>query len=109
MTRTDYLWLLFLTIAVLAPLSEELLYRGYMMKVWAESAIGPVWGTLLVSLLWAATHLQYGLYEMAYIFVFGILLCVSRLKTDSIIPALAMHVSWNALSFIVLALFRDAF
>jgi membrane protease YdiL (CAAX protease family) len=104
----DYPWLFFISVAVLAPLSEELLYRGYIIRVWAESISGPVVGTVLLSLMWAAIHLQYGLYDMTWIFFMGIILCVSRLRTNSIVPAFIIHAAWNTVSLVILVLYiRD--
>jgi membrane protease YdiL (CAAX protease family) len=102
----DYPWLFFFSVAVLGPLSEEFLYRGYVIKVWAESISGPIIGTVLLSLMWAATHLQYDLYDMTWIFLMGLILCVSRLRTNSIIPAFTIHMCWNTAGLVMLVLYR---
>lgn len=106
--NTEYPWLLFITIALLAPLLEELLYRGYVIRVWSESVIGPVAGTVLVSLIWAATHQQYDLYNMVWVFLLGVLLCLSRLRTQSIIPSYSIHVGWNSIGFAAMAFYGTA-
>lgn len=99
---TDVVWLFFLSVTVLGPVAEELLYRGYIIKAWADSIVGPIFGTLILSVLWALTHLQYDFYDMAWIVVFGIFLCTSRLKTRSIYPAVIIHIGWNVVSFLPL-------
>lgn len=99
---TDIVWLFLLTITVLGPVAEELLYRGYIIKVWANSIVGPIFGTLLLSVLWAVTHLQYDFYDMAWIVILGIVLCMSRLSTKSIYPAMIIHIGWNAVSTLAL-------
>lgn len=101
---SDHVWLFCLSVAVFGPLAEELMFRGYIMKVWAESTIGPNIATILVSLAWAGIHLQYGLYDMTIIFGLGIILCASRLRTNSIIPAIVIHVCWNTICVIMLVL-----
>lgn len=104
----NYPWLFFIGVAVFGPISEELLYRGYIIKVWAASAVGPVPGTVLLSLLWAAIHMQYDLYDMFWIVLMGVILCVSRLRTDSIVPALIVHMSWNTAGIVLLLLYTSA-
>ncbi len=104
----ENIWLFSLSIVVLGPISEELLYRGYIIRVWAESVIGPIVGTVLLSVMWAAIHFQYDSYEMAWVFILGLLLCVSRLQTKSIVPAIVIHISWNAVSLAMLFYHRAA-
>jgi uncharacterized protein len=95
-------WLFWLSVTVIGPISEELLYRGYIIKVWEKSLIGPIFGTLFLSVLWAATHLQYDFYDMAWVFIFGTVLCISRLRTKSIYPAIVMHIAWNTASYFMM-------
>jgi hypothetical protein len=99
---TDHVWLLFAGITVLAPVTEELLYRGYILKVWSRTWLGTTGSVVLVSLLWAGSHLQYDLYDMGWIVLFGILLGMSRLKTGSAVPAIIMHMGMNAVSFFLM-------
>ena len=101
----NYPLLFYFSVAVLGPISEELLYRGYIIRVWAESAAGPVFSTALLSLMWAGIHLQYDSYDMIWIFLMGVILCASRLRTNSIIPALIIHLSWNTVGLVMLILY----
>jgi len=93
---TGNLWFFSLSIIVLGPISEELLYRGYVLRVWSESRLGPAISAVLLSVMWAVIHLQYDLYDMAGVFFVGLLLCVSRFKSNSILPAIAIHIGFNA-------------
>ena len=104
----ENIWLFWLSVALLGPISEELLYRGYIIKVWAESVIGPILASILLSMMWAATHLQYDLYDMAWVFILGVILCISRLQTNSIIPAIIMHVGLNTAGLVMLVYYRSA-
>lgn len=97
---TDYVWLFFVSVVILGPITEELLYRGYIQRVWSQSKLGIMGSIMMVSFIWAGTHFQYDLYDMTWIVLFGVILGISRLKTGSIIPAIAMHMSWNAISLI---------
>lgn len=96
----DYALLFVLSIALFGPISEELVVRGYVLRVWAESGLGPLAAVLLSSLLWAAIHAQYDLYDLSWIFVLGVLLGLARLTTGSILPPLLIHVCWNSVALI---------
>lgn len=92
-----------LAVAVLGPVLEEVLCRGYVLKAFADSKLGPVWGSILVSGLWAVVHFQYDVFDVAWIFLLGLLLCAARLVTGSLVTPILLHGMWNFMS--VLAVF----
>jgi membrane protease YdiL (CAAX protease family) len=53
------LWLLVVAFTVAAPVSEELLARGFLYRGWSETALRPVGAIILSSLVWTAMHFQY--------------------------------------------------
>ncbi len=87
--------LLFFVIIVCAPLSEEILFRGFLFKGWKSSPIGPVGATILTSLLWAIIHVQYDWYGITTIFVGGLMLGAARIHTRSIWVPILMHAVMN--------------
>ncbi len=99
----DYKFLYFLGIVVFAPILEEVLYRGYILRTWLESRLHPNLAIFLLSALWALTHLQYDLYDMFWIFVLGILLAYSRIRSGSLYPAICIHCSWNLFSYFLVS------
>jgi hypothetical protein len=91
-------------LVLVAPLSEELFFRGFLFAGVLHSPLGS-WGAVgLTSLAWAATHLQYDLYGMATVFAGGLLLGYARLRTGSIVPGLLMHALMNLLATLQVAL-----
>lgn len=94
-----YLWLLAIGTIVLAPLYEELIFRGFLFKGFLESSLGPVGAVMLTGLLWALIHLQYEVGQVFVIFVLGVLLGLARLYTKSIWTSMIMHAVWNAAVF----------
>ena len=102
---TDNYFVLFVGMVIFGPFCEEILFRGYIYRAWAESIIGPYAGCILLSILWAAIHMQYELFEMTMIFALGLLLGWSRLKSGSLYPPIVIHVFWNLASFIHLEQF----
>ena len=91
----DPAWLLLLALVVAAPLFEEMFFRGFLYRGLAASAAGPNMAIAVTSLAWAAVHLQYGAYEITWLFVLGVLLGVARKRTGSLWTPLLMHAVAN--------------
>ncbi|MEF2148404.1 CPBP family intramembrane glutamic endopeptidase [Aquilutibacter rugosus] len=96
--------MLFLAVAVLAPVFEELFFRGFLYKGLANSRLGVNGAIVLTSLLWAVIHLQYDWYPIFMIFVMGVLLGLARHRTGSIGVPIAMHAFNNFSSLMLISL-----
>ena len=94
---------LWLTVVILVPLFEEFFFRGFLLFGLMGSRLGRVGAVLLTSLIWTAIHMQYDWFELAGLFVLGVVLGWARIKTGSIFPCLAMHAGFNAASLSVCA------
>ncbi|MGD0898981.1 MAG: CPBP family intramembrane glutamic endopeptidase [Thermoguttaceae bacterium] len=92
--------LLWATLLLAAPLLEETLFRGFMIRGIRQSRLGVTGAIAITSAGWSLMHLQYDAYVIVQIFLLGILLGVARLKTQSLYPTLAMHSLWNLLAMI---------
>ena len=79
-----------------APLFEEVFFRGFMVAGLIRSRIGVPGAVLASSLAWAALHVQYDLFDLSFVFLFGVMLAVARWRTGSLVTTLAMHFAWNA-------------
>ncbi len=95
------LFLLFITTVVLAPLFEELVFRGILLPV-LVSKVGKISGVLLSALIFALAHLSVG--ELPPLFVLGIGLGLMRLSSGRLFPCALMHSFWNGVTFISLLL-----
>lgn len=95
-----------LVLGILAPLVEELIFRG-LLYGWLEGRWGWRVAFIVSSLAFAAAHYQWGAtgwYRLAYaaaILPLGLLFGWLRRRTDSLLPSFASHVINN--SFAVLA------
>ena len=78
-------------IVVVAPIFEEIFFRGFLFQGIRYSRLGPIGAIGITSLLWAVIHLQYDIYGIATIFALGLLFGIARLKTDSIHLLMVMH------------------
>lgn len=95
------LLLLALTAVVLAPLFEELVFRGVLLPVLARW-LGRGWGVVLSGLVFAVAHLSIG--ELPPLLVLGIGLAMLRLSSGRLLPCVVMHACWNGATFINLIL-----
>lgn len=90
----------FVTICLLAPVVEEIFFRGFMFTVlWKR--IGPVWGALIVGGTFGLAHAGgTPALSLLALSVFGIGLCFLYWRTQSIVPCMALHALNNSISFV---------
>jgi len=94
--------LLAVTAVFLAPLFEEMIFRGFLQPLLSRT-LGVALGVLITALLFGGLHAsEYkGAWQyVAAISVVGIALGVLRAKTNSIIPGTVMHGCFNAVSVV---------
>ena len=88
-------------LVVVAPLVEEIVYRGFLYRGLASSRLGAGGAILVSSFLWAILHVQYEWYEVAYIFVLGLFLGLVRARTGSVLPPMAFHAVQNLVAMLL--------
>lgn len=94
----------FLTLVVIPPIVEELVFRGFIYSG-LRSRFNFAIATLVTSLFFAVGHLQFGngapLLWVAAIdtFVLSVVMCYIRERTGSIIPTIIIHALKNGLAF----------
>lgn len=96
-------WLLIFAMVIVAPLYEELIFRGLLWSAIAEqfpsvsykAHRGAVVASLVTSLIFAAIHLQYGLYEISTIVVLALIFCYARIKSGSLLLPMLLHIVNN--------------
>lgn len=94
----EYL-LAFLTLVVIAPVAEEILFRGYLLGKLRKHV--PLWvAILLTSLLFASLHWPVSV--MIDVFVLSIVLCLLRVYSKSLWPSIFLHMIKNGIAFYVL-------
>ncbi|HIO40049.1 MAG TPA: CPBP family intramembrane metalloprotease [Candidatus Marinimicrobia bacterium] len=77
------------TISILAPLGEELLFRGFLQKILEESWKDITKAVLITSIFFAFIHMNP--YWIIQIYLMGILLGYLAWRTGSIIPSFILH------------------
>lgn len=97
-TQKEY-YLAFATLVILAPLAEEILFRGYLYGKLRKYI--PVWLTmLLVSVLFGVVHGQFNV--AVDVFALSIILCTLREITGSIWAGVLLHMLKNAIAYYLL-------
>jgi hypothetical protein len=87
-----------------APLSEELLFRGFLLSTLARTRLG-FWGAALASnLAWTALHAQYSAVGLAEVFALGLLFSWLLWRTGSLRVPIVCHALYNSLILLVLRL-----
>jgi CAAX protease family protein len=86
-------------LAIGAPLSEELLYRGFLLSALARTRLG-FWGAALIATaLWAALH-DYSAVGFAAVFMMGLLISWLLWRTGSLRVAIFCHALHNSLALV---------
>lgn len=88
--------LLALDVVVLAPIAEELLFRGFLLPRLA-ARLHPTTALLATAVLFAALHTHYGVQALVLI-VHGMVLGWARLRTGGLAAPVALHMMVNAVA-----------
>ncbi len=98
-TQAELIYI-FIAVVILAPIWEELFFRGFVHVGWLK-ALGPIFTVALLSLVWALFHqAQYSPFYLVCIFIFGVVLGLVRIKTDNLTPCIFLHFLNNLFSFV---------
>jgi len=85
------LWLLVIAFCVAAPVSEEILARGFLYRGWSETFLKVPGAIFLSSLVWTSMHLQYDWFFFGEVFTIGLLLGYLRYRSNSTWLTIAIH------------------
>lgn len=85
-------------VVLLAPLAEEMYYRGYLSSR-LEAGLGPRWAFGLTTVLFAISHGGALGFAIALV-VGGTCMFLSR-KASSLWPPIALHVAYNLLQVLI--------
>ena len=95
-SAADAGWLVWLLVAIIvvAPIGEEVIFRGFLYRGLAKPGfeIHAIGG---IALAWALLHIQYDWFGMAQIFLAGLVLGWFRWASGSTLLTIAMHVLIN--------------
>jgi len=89
-------FLAFFTLVIVAPVAEEILFRGYLLSKLRKYI--PLWSSILV------TSLLFGIIHFAWnvgvdVFALSIVLCLLRVWSGRLWPSIVLHMIKNGLAF----------
>jgi membrane protease YdiL (CAAX protease family) len=94
--RSDAGWLFAILIGIGAPLSEELLFRGFLLGALSKTSLGFFGATLVTTLAWTALHAGYSGFGLVEVFAAGLFFCWVLWRTGSLWPPLFCHTLYNS-------------
>lgn len=100
--RSDAGWLFALLIAVGAPVSEELLFRGFLLGALAKTPIGYFGAALVATLGWTALHLGYSGYGLIEVFIAGLFFSWVLWRTGNLWVPIVCHAVYNSAILVIL-------
>ncbi|OLF39310.1 MULTISPECIES: CPBP family intramembrane glutamic endopeptidase [unclassified Psychrobacter] len=96
-------WLLVFAMVIVAPIYEELVFRGILWSAVAEQFApaklnGALLASIVTSFIFAVIHLQYGIYEITTIIVLAFIFCYARIKSGSLVLPMLLHIINNGVA-----------
>ncbi len=96
----------YLTIGLMAPLAEEIVFRGAVLKSLLNSLQRPWLAIVISSFFFAVVHLNPA--QMPHAFVVGLLLGWMYYRTGSILPGMAYHWANNSAAYVIYNFYPDS-
>ena len=99
----------YLAIGLLAPLAEEIVFRGAILRSLLEKPLtthlSPLTSIIISALLFALVHMNPA--QMPYAFIAGLLLGWMYWRTGNILPGMAYHWANNSVAYILYHAYPD--
>jgi len=95
--------LFILSFVLIAPLEEEILFRGFLFRGLAPK-LGPMVTIVLTAAVWSVVHLQYDWFFVGEIFLLGLTFGWLRWWSGSLILTFLLHAANNGSALIAIAL-----
>ncbi|MDP1907023.1 MAG: CPBP family intramembrane metalloprotease, partial [Hyphomicrobium sp.] len=84
-----------IAIGIGAPLSEELLFRGFLFSGLAKSRLGLVGTSILTAVLWTALHAGYSIFGLIEVLAIGLYFSWLLVRTGSLWVPMFCHAVYN--------------
>ena len=95
----------YFVIGLLAPLTEEMVFRGAVLRSLLQWKQNPWVGIVISAILFALIHMNP--VQMPHAFLVGLLLGWMYYRTDSIIPGVVYHWVNNTVAYVMYNLYPD--
>ena len=95
----------YVAVGLLAPLAEELVFRGAILRALLQWCSKPWAGIVLSALFFAVAHMNPA--QFPHAFLIGLLLGWMYYRTDSIIPGIVYHWINNSVAYVMYNLYPN--
>jgi membrane protease YdiL (CAAX protease family) len=97
--------MLVLGICIIAPITEEIIFRGLAYGRLVKTKVGVSGAIIITSLFFTIIHVQYDLIVLSILCLFAFILGYVRYKTENLIYCIVLHMQINLFSTIELFFF----
>ena len=95
----------YVVVGLLAPLTEEMVFRGAVLKALLQWKPNPWVGIVISAVLFALIHMNPA--QMPHAFLVGLLLGWMYYRTDSIVPGVVYHWVNNTVAYVLYNLYPN--
>jgi uncharacterized protein len=86
------------TIVIIAPVLEEIVFRGFLLRGLVNQ-LGVIVGSIISAAIFSALHFPWQTFIP--IFILGLIMNSMVLKSKSVIPSIAFHITNNLIAFTI--------
>lgn len=104
MARSDAVWIAFAAVGIGAPLSEELMFRGFLLSALARNRWGFPAAALLTTFGWTLLHFSYSVVGLTEVFIVGLLFSWLMWWYGSLWLLIGLHALYNGGQMVALML-----
>jgi membrane protease YdiL (CAAX protease family) len=99
-----FLPLLWIAVVIVAPLWEEIVFRGFGFPGFRSSRLGLAGAIVVPALFWVSLHVQYDAYDLSFVFLLGLLFGYARERTGSVTVPIVLHLLNNLVATVQMGL-----
>jgi membrane protease YdiL (CAAX protease family) len=99
--------LLWFVLVIVAPIGEEVTFRGFLQRGWVRSKVSVVPGIVLIAALFTIMHVQYDAIALLQVFALGLLLGWLRWLSGSTTLTILLHGIVNFVSTVQTTIYME--
>jgi len=97
------LFFLFIYICLLAPIIEEVVFRGYVWEIFEKKKVNKYLILIVTSILFAVVHLEFQMFPL--LFLSGIIFGLVRMYTNRLGASIVVHMISNIIAIVSTVVF----
>lgn len=103
LARSEQAWVALVAVGIGAPVSEELMFRGFLLPALAKvRQLGFIGAALITTAGWTLLHFSYSVLGLAEVFTIGLVFCWLMWRFGNLWLVMGLHAIYNAGQMIAL-------